>query len=379
MKKRWLSMLLALTLMLTVSGCKRRIDPPSEEVLPPQEEPVEPVTPTEPLALETLRVEISRNDADAALVVRAARELPDLLQACFAQAKEPVNIDRVIVTVGTTPAATAQSLTQGGIDLAFLPAEAFVLGGGEYCVLLGDAPQPAILPEGESTDPADWNRGEKTYADAAADWVGGTGSLICAAPTEYGRRLVKRAESGKPLTWTELDKARWGVLEEASQGGWRCANLYLADHYEGNLLADLSDVTVYDSYEDLLRAAAEETVDVLVLRKDARMDVASAWMQDLGRADETGLRGFGRNLPVWEEVRCIAVTETLYDTVAAVAPGRDDLSGDRFAAALRQVLERLYEEEPELMGTLGSAQFAPLTDEALDPLRRALTIEGKTA
>ena len=378
MKKVWL--LLALSLLLTVSGCKRQSDPPAEEEFPPAvEETVKPAVPAGPLEVETLRVEISRNAADTALVVRVARELPDLLQTYFAEAQTPVNIGRVAVTVGATPAATAQSLAQDGVDLAFLPAESFALGGGEAQVLLGNAPQPAILPKGDSTDIADWNRGEKTYAYAAADWVGGTGALICAAPTDYGRQLAKRAESGKNLTWTELDKARWGVLEEDSLGGYRCANLYLTDHYEGDTLADLSNVTVYDSYEDLLRAAANETVDIVVLRKDARMDVSAAWLQDLGRADENGLLGFGRTAPVWEEVRCIAVTETLYDTVAAVAPGREDLSGEAFASALLQVLERLYEEEPELMGTLGSARFAPVNDEALDPLRRALTVEGKTA
>ena len=109
------------------------------------------------------------------------------------------------------------------------------------------------------------------------------------------------------------------------------------------------------------------------------MDVASAWMQDLSRADGNGIRGFGRTESVWEEIRCIAVTETLYDTVAVVAPHREELTGDEFADALLQVLERLRKEEPELMGVLGSARFAPVTDEALDPLRRATTIEGKTA
>ena len=378
MKK--LSLLLALMLLLTVSGCKRKNEAPEEEAeIPPAEESVESETPAEPLVLETLRVEISRNAADTALVIRAAKELPELLQTYFGEANTSVEIKSVSVTVGTTPAATMQSLNGNGIDLAFLPAETFALSDGEACVLLGNAPQPAIMPDGDSMDIADWNRGEKTYAYATADWVGGTGSLICAAPTDYGRQLAKRAESGKPLTRTELDKARWGVLDEVSIGGYRCANLYLADNYEGNLLADLSDVTVYDSYEDLLRAAAEEELDVLVLRKDARMDVASAWMQDLSRADGNGIRGFGRTESVWEEIRCIAVTETLYDTVAVVAPHREELTGDEFADALLQVLERLRKEEPELMGVLGSARFAPVTDEALDPLRRATTIEGKTA
>ena len=115
MKKLWL--LLALSLLLTVSGCKRQSAPPVEEERPPTaEETVEPTVPAGPLEVETLRVEISRNAADTALAVRAARELPDLLQTYFAEAQVPVNIGKVIVTVGTTPAATAQSLAQSGVD-----------------------------------------------------------------------------------------------------------------------------------------------------------------------------------------------------------------------------------------------------------------------
>ena len=374
MKKR--SLLLALVLLVTLAGCGRREEVP-EETNPPVEE-VTPPAPEEPLRLDTLRLELARGEADTDLALRAARELPELLQRYFAGAEFPVEIGKVEVSVGSTPAATAQSLVRGGVDLAFLPAETFVLCGGEAQVLLGNAPQPAIAPLGDSQNPADWNTGNKTYA-AGQPWQGGTAALICAGPSAYGRQLAERAESGNPLTWAELDRARWGVLDAASDGGYRCADLYLADNYEGDRLPDLSAVTVYESYEELLRAAAAEAVDVVVLRKDARMDAAAAWTLEPGRADENGLQGFGRTLPVWQEVRCIAVTEPLYSAVAAAAPGREDLADGRFTAALLEVLERLYAEEPDLLGVFGSARFVPLEDDGLDALRRTLTIEGKTA
>jgi len=374
MKK--LSFLLALILLVTAAGCRKQEELPEVEQ-PPVEE-LEKPAPQSPLQLETLRLEITRNDADTALVLRAARELPDLLQRYFAEAKTPVEIEKVRITVGSSAGATAQSLAQSGIDLAFLPAETFALSGGGR-VLLGNAPQPAIQPRGDSRDIADWNDGEKSYVAGHGVWAGGTTSLICATPTEYGRQLANRAESGTALTWEELDRARWGVLETTSDGGYRCADLYLADNYEGDRISDLTEVAVYDSYEELLRAAAAETVDVIVIRADARMDVAEAWMLERSRADQNGMNGFGRTKPVWEEVRCLAVTETLYTTVAASSPEREELAEETFLAALTEVLERLYDEEPELMGALGSAHFAPLEDDALDALRRTLTIEGKTA
>ena len=371
MKK--LSFLLALVLLVTVAGCRKQEDLPEVEQ-PPVEETEDPVLPQGPLQLETLRLEITRYDGDTELVLRAARELPDLLQQYFAEAETPVEIGKVRVTVGYSAAATAQSLAQGGVDMAFLSAETFALCGGAQ-VLLGNAPQPAIRPDGDSTNAADWN-GEKTYVPGHTMWAGGTASLICAAPTEYGRQLAKRAGNGTALTWKELDHARWGVLEADSDGGYRCADLYLADNYEGNRISDLTQVRVYDSYEELLRAAAEGAVDVIVLRMDARMDAAEAWTLEFGRTDKSGMTGFGRTEPVWQEVACIAVTETLYTTVAAATP---ELANEEFLSALTEVLERLYDEEPELMGVLGSAHFVPVEDDDLDALRRTLTIEGKTA
>ena len=377
---RRISLALILALLLSLVGCHKTEQPPETDV-PPVEE-TDPL-PGEPLHMDTLRLEISRNDADKALMLRAVRELPELLRAYFAEADlcGGIAIDRVEVTVGTSAAATAQALAEGKIDLAFLPAEDLVLYGGGAQVLQGNAPQPRLEPSGNSLSIADWNGSQnaKTY-EKDTPWDGGTAALVCAAPTEYGRQLAKRAESGAALTWAELDKARWGVLAADSMGGYRCANLYLADHYKGNEIEDLSDVTRYDSYEDLLRAAAEEEIDLLVIRKDARMDVAEAWTLECSRAGAGGMQGFGRKEPVWEEVRCVAVTETLYTVVAASAPGREELSGGSwFNGALEEVLYRLYLHEPELMGALGSARFVPLEDWELDALRRALTIEGKTA
>jgi hypothetical protein len=84
MKK--LSFLLALVLLMTVAGCRKQEELPEVEQ-PPVEETEDPVLPQGPLQLETLRLEITRYDGDTELVLRAARELPDLLQRYFAEAE----------------------------------------------------------------------------------------------------------------------------------------------------------------------------------------------------------------------------------------------------------------------------------------------------
>ena len=217
------ALLLVLLLLLTVTGCRKQEVPPEKETETPpveQEQEEEPVV-QGPLQIETLRVEVSRDESDKELILRAVRELPTLLTAYFGEASEDVEIGQISVTVGTATAATTQSLAEGHVDLAFLPAEDYALYGQGSAALLADAPQPQIVPGGDSVDPADWNGGEKRYHTTNTLWDGGTAALICAAPTEYGYQLTKRVESGTALTWKELAQARWGVLAADYNGGYR--------------------------------------------------------------------------------------------------------------------------------------------------------------
>lgn len=328
------SLLLALTLILALTGCG-----PKEET-PTPAEPVE----EEPLHLEELTVEFPRNGLSTQQLTDAVRTLPELMKTCFDETGL-VEAEHVTVTVGSSPAATAQALAEGHIDLAFLPAETFAEGeGGSAAALLADA----RLMDGGSLEP-------------------GTRALICAAPTEYGKQLSDRASSGKPLSRNELDRARWGVLDSTSPGGNRCFDLWLSDNYEGDRVSGLTSVTVYDSYDALFRAAANGEIDALTIRDDARTDAAEVWTLDDTRTGGGGVRGYGRTETIWEELPVLDVTETVYTTVAAARP---ELAESGFATALEQALQRMGEEQPELMPVLGARSFVTVTDAELNPTRR---------
>ena len=185
--RRFFSLLVLAAMLTGLAGCG-------------QEQTQDPV-PEEPLALESLAVEISKNGLSTERLLQAKRELPKQLQTAFSQAG--LNIGQVTVTIGSSPNATAQALKEGTVDLAFLPADDFLRVGGA-AVLLADAPQPALTPEA-SGDPADWNGAENARSyDENGTWEGGTFALICTAPTEYGRQLAQRDTP----TWEELDHAR---------------------------------------------------------------------------------------------------------------------------------------------------------------------------
>lgn len=95
------------------------------------QEVTEPSVPDEPLALETLAVEISKNGLSTEQLLEDKRQLPNQLRDAFSQAG--VEIGQVTVTIGSSPAATAQALEEGSVDLAFLPAEDFLRSGGQRC------------------------------------------------------------------------------------------------------------------------------------------------------------------------------------------------------------------------------------------------------
>ena len=116
--KKYLPLLWALLLLLSACG-------PAEPDPEPQE--------TEPLELESLSVEVSRGELTAEELAQAVRELPEALRAALAD--QGVEAEAVTVSVGSSPAAMAQAVEEGGVDLAFLPMEDFIA--------LGDRP---LLP-----------------------------------------------------------------------------------------------------------------------------------------------------------------------------------------------------------------------------------------
>ena len=315
MKK--ISLLLILALLLGLTACARR-EPEVEA--PPVEET--------PLQIETLSVEISKGSLGAQQLAAAVKELPEVLRDYFADTGA-VEIGEVSVTVGSSVAATAQTLAEGHIDLAFLPAEAFLSCGGEAVPLLADAHRP---------EPED------AFEEAGAT------ALICAGATPYGGQLAVRSTSGSPLTWEELENARWGVSQ--SGAAYACFELWLSVNFDGARAAELPQVTWYEDDATLLDAARAGEADALVIQREA-------WKQ----AADTE-----------EALPMLAETEALCSQLAAVSPEREELAQAQFTAALEQVLQRLGEEKPELMEALGAARFVAVEDGDLDSARRLLTL-----
>ena len=266
--------------------------------------------PEEPVVIGTLALELpAGGDADAARAF--ADSLPEAM-AAFG-----VEIGQVELSFSPFPAATAQALAEGGVDLAFLPAEDFLRAGGGQ----------AILADGEP--------------DASGTLTPGERAEIVTAGTDYGRRLAARSAP----SWEELAHARWGVLGQDSRAGYRCLDLWLCDNYEDDGIRDLPEVTVYGDWDALLQAAEAGDIDALPLKPGLREE----------------------NFPL------LAETEGIVAQVAAV---REDaaLQSRAFALALEAAVSRLPEGQREAL--LGAKDFVSLPDGGLNAARRSLAAFG---
>ena len=266
--------------------------------------------PEEPVVIGTLALELpAGGDADAARAF--ADSLPEAMAALG------VEIGRVELSFSPSPAATAQALAEGGVDLAFLPAEDFLRAGGGLAILADGTP------------------------DTSGTLVPGERAEIVTAGTDYGRRLAARTDP----SWEELAHARWGVLGQESRAGYRCLDLWLCDNYEDNGIRDLPEVTVYGDWDALLQAAEAGDIDALPL--------------------EPGVRT--------EKLSLLAETEGIVAQVAAV---REDaaLQSRAFALALEAAVSRLPEGQRDAL--LGAKDFVSLPDGGLNAARRSLAAFG---
>lgn len=358
--KKIFPILLAAVLLF---GCAQRAEPPLQAE-PPGER--EAISRENPLHLDSLRIEVGRREGlSPDRLMEAARALPELLRAALAD--YGIQVDAVELTVGSAPAATVQALDSGGVDLAVLPAEALAGQETAAAVLLASGPGAEAVP---------------LWTETAV----GFQARLYAAPTAYGENLSLRVgKEGSLPTWEELTRARWGVLGEDSLPGRRAVNLWLADNYEGNTLADLSHVAAYEDFDRLLQAAAAGEIDIFPL--------------DAGLAE----RVFESPEPLFsEEPLCLGETARFYDAVVAVSPLREDLSApelnmrDPLMAALTALCrydgtQTLPDGTPAFKTAYDAGTRELCTDvfgpyryqwadtEDLDAARRLLALEGYTA
>lgn len=154
--KKVLALLLALTCLLCCSACKTNDPSDIENTSPPIEDsqtpggettdtpPTEEVFP-EPLYIEHLTFEFVVPWSESDRILSEMQDLSRSLRAALLE--QNCRVDDVTVTISTASGLTGDALENGGVDLAFMPAEDYVACNETVSAVLttDDAPCSTVL------------------------------------------------------------------------------------------------------------------------------------------------------------------------------------------------------------------------------------------
>ena len=280
-------------------------------------------------------------------------------------------IGKVDITVSDSYEAAGESLAAGSIDVAWLPGGTYALYSDETNVIL-TATRNGL--SNDSENPADWN-GQANATQKNGPQVTYYRSLIYATPTPYGKELAARVNAGEELTWDDLNKAKWAVMNVSSSAGYIYPTMWLNEKY-GKKITDLANVTTLDGYMAAFQQAAAEQIDVIVCYADGRNDYEGSWNLPADQQDATGHQGLGRvnGGSIWDELNVIGVTEGIYNDTVAVTKANKDIYNDEFITALQDSLIAIANTDKgkEIFAIYSHTGYANATDADYDGARAAL-------
>ncbi|HJC47443.1 MAG TPA: phosphate/phosphite/phosphonate ABC transporter substrate-binding protein [Candidatus Lachnoclostridium pullistercoris] len=249
-------------------------------------------------------------------IVTATEPLKGMLQEELAGLG--YNVKEVDITVGTNYEAVGEALSAGTADVGLIPGGTYVMYDDGAEVIL-TATRNGLTKD--SDNPADWNDGQPDpFTDEQVTYYR---ALILAGPSEKGKELADKVNSGEELTWDDLDSATWAVMSTTSPAGYIYPSIWLQDHY-GKAITDLSNVVTSDSYGSTMARLASGQIDVMVSYADVRNDYEKQWNSE-----------YGRDGSIWEEVEVIGVTPGIYNDTVSVSRF-SPIMDDDFKAALQQ-------------------------------------------
>jgi phosphonate transport system substrate-binding protein len=286
-------------------------------------------------------------------IVTATDPLKNLLKTELG--KEGYDIGKVEITVGTNYEAVGEALSAGTADIGFIPGGTYVLYDDGADVLL-TATRDGLSKNSEN--PKDWNDGKPT--EGVKDQAAFYRSLIIAGPTEKGKELAAKVNSGEALTFEDIDSANWSVMSSSSSGGYIYPSLWLQTNFEKSIL-NLSHAVQSDSYGSSFARLASGQVDVLCTYADARRDYVDKWTSE-----------YGRKGSIWEETNVIGVTPPIYNDTISVSK-TSKIMDDDFKKALQNAFISIAgtEEGQKVIAIYSHKGYEPAKSSDYDDERAA--------
>lgn len=252
-------------------------------------------------------------------IITATEPLGDMLKTELTE--QGYEVGNVKITVGTTFEAVGEALAAGTADVGFIPGSTYVLYDDGADVIL-TAQRNGLNKDSDNA--ADWNDGKPT--EQTDKMAVSYRALIIAGPSEKGQELAEIVNSGKELTWDELDSANWGVMSSSSPAGYVYPSLWLQDKY-GKGLTDLSSAVQSDSYASALARLASGQVDCILAYADVRRDYEDKWESE-----------FGAKNSIWEDTNIIGVTDPIYNDTVCVSKNSKNMNDDLKAAIQKALI-----------------------------------------
>lgn len=269
------------------------------------------------------------------------------------------DIEDIDITVGTSYEAVGEALSAGTTDIGFIP-------GGTYVIYADDA-NPILTAtrhglSNDSEDPADWNANKPT--ENTEDQVTYYKALVYAGPSEKGRALAEKVNSGEELSWDDISSANWGVMGPSSSAGFIYPYMWLQTNYDGKNINDLDNTVQMDSYGTMMGRLASGQIDVAVGFADARLDYAEQWQNEFGAEND-----------IWTDTDVIGVTDNIVNDTISVSK-HSDIMTDEFNAALQEAFINIGEtpEGQEVISIYNHIGYETATPEDYETAVRAQEI-----
>lgn len=286
----------------------------------------------------------------------ATEPLEDLLIAELAE--HGYDVGAVEITVGTNYEAVGEAMSAGTLDVGFLPGGTYVLYDDSAEVIL-TATRAGL--NNDSDNPADWNENKPT--EATDEQVTYYRSILIAGPSEKGRELADKINSGEELTWEDVDSASWSVMSSSSSAGYIYPTIWMQENF-GRSLTDLSQIVQADSYANSFARLAAEQVDLIVAYADARRDYVDIWEED-----------FGADNDIWEDTDVVGVTPGIYNDTISVSRFSEIMDDDLIEALQQSFINIAQTDEGrEVIAIYSHEGYKPATSEDYDVEREAQQI-----
>ena len=295
--KKFLSMMMALLVVLGISGCGS-----SEN--------------TDPKTIDTLNVMFvpSKNPDD---IQKASEPMANLIKESLTN--QGFNVNTVNVTTGDSYEVVGEALASGSVDVGFIPAGTYVKYENE-----GVKPLMAATRNGLSINSKDakvWNENKPTQE--TEEQVDFYNSLIIAGPSEKGKALGEKVNNGEKPTWEELNEATWCTSGPTSSSGYLYPSLWLKENYD-KTISDLENTTRTKGYSDAMNSLQTQVCDISVGFADMRIDEAKNWEGD-----------------IWADTNVIGVSGPIINDTISVSTTSKNMSDE-----LQKALITTFSEMP---------------------------------